>query len=71
MNIITKEDLFAGRFGNGVVIANKRVIEDGDYKNIAHIADKTIAPDRLMPGADIHGIKFILNKSFNALIAAS
>lgn len=39
MNIITQEDLFAGRFGNGVVIANKRVMEDGDYKNIAHIAD--------------------------------
>lgn len=34
-----KFELFMGCFGNGTTVCNKAVIENGDYKKIAHIAE--------------------------------
>lgn len=34
-----KFELFMGCFGNGITVCNKAVEENGDYKQIAHIAD--------------------------------
>ena len=34
-----KFELFMGCLGNGVTVCNKAVIENGDYKHIAHIAE--------------------------------
>lgn len=34
-----KFDLFMGCLGNGITVCNKSVIENGDYKKIAHIAE--------------------------------
>lgn len=34
-----KENLFMGHLGNGLTIADKNVIVNGDYKALAHISD--------------------------------
>ena len=34
-----KFELFMGCLGNGITVCNKAVIENGDYKTIAHIAE--------------------------------
>lgn len=34
-----KFELFMGCFGNGITVCNKAVEENGDYKQIAHIAE--------------------------------
>ena len=34
-----KFELFMGCLGNGTTVCNKAVIENGDYKKIAHIAE--------------------------------
>ena len=31
-------DLFLGCLGNGITVCNKAVLEDGDYKRVAHIS---------------------------------
>lgn len=33
-----KFELFMGCLGNGITVCNKAVIEDGDYKKVAHIS---------------------------------
>lgn len=37
--IMDKFELFMCCRGNGTTISNKAVLEHGDYKNVAHIAD--------------------------------
>ena len=32
-------ELFMGYFGNGITVCNKEVLENGDYKKIAHISE--------------------------------
>ena len=34
-----KFELFGGCFGNGTMVCNKAVMENGDYKSIAHISE--------------------------------
>lgn len=53
-----KFELFMGCFGNGTLVCNKAVMEYGDYKKVAHIAEcgkinwyvscETIPPDALL-----------------------
>lgn len=53
-----KFELFMGCLGNGVTVCNKAVIEHGDYKTIAHIAECGkitwyVDPGKYVPGADL------------------
>lgn len=34
-----KFELFMGHLGNGIIVCNKAVEENGDYKSVAHIAE--------------------------------
>lgn len=52
-----KFELFMGCLGNGVTVCNKAVLENGDYKKVAHIAECGkitfyIKPETI-PGADL------------------
>jgi hypothetical protein len=53
-----KFDLFMGCLGNGATVCNKAVLENGDYKKIAHIAECGkitwyVNPSVYVPGADL------------------
>lgn len=57
-----KFELFMGCFGNGITVCNKAVEENGDYKQIAHIADCGkikwyVNPAIYVPEADFLKIK--------------
>ena len=52
-----KFELFMGCLGNGVTVCNKAVLENGDYRKVAHIAECGkitfyIKPETI-PGADL------------------
>ena len=52
-----KFDLFIGFFGNGATVYNKTVVEHGDYKKVAHIAEcgkiTWYAEPGTVPGKDL------------------
>lgn len=55
---MAKFELFMGCLGNGVTVCNKAVMEYGDYKKIAHIAECGkitwyVNPSSYVPGADL------------------
>ncbi len=55
---MAKFDLFMGCLGNGVTVCNKAVLENGDFKKIAHIAECGkitwyVNPALYVPGADL------------------
>ena len=58
-----KFELFGGRLGNGITVCNKAVIENNDYKIIAHISEGGIIkwridnPDAYVPPEDMAIIK--------------
>lgn len=54
-------ELFLGCLGNGTVVCNKAVMENGDYKTIAHISEhgviKFYVPDSYIPDDAMQKIK--------------
>ena len=55
---MSKFELFMGCLGNGTIIFNKAVVENGNYKTIAHIAECGkitwyVNPSSYVPGADL------------------
>lgn len=68
-----KFELFGGCLGNGTTVCNKAVIENGDYKVIAHISNggrikwRIKNPESYVPAADmkiIQGWADAANKRF-------
>ncbi len=55
-----KFDLFLGCLGNGITVCNKAVLENGDYKRVAHISPagnvRFYAPASYIPAADMDRI---------------
>lgn len=63
-----KFELFMGCFGNGTTVYNKAVIENGDYKMIAHIAECGkitwyVNPGSYVPGPDLLKIEHVADAS--------
>lgn len=61
-----KFELFMGCLGSGITVCNKAVVEDGDYKIIAHIADHGeitwyVNPATYIPGAELLKIEHAAN----------
>lgn len=61
-----KFELFMGCFGNGITVCNKAVEENGDYKQIAHIAECGkikwyVNPATYVPGNDLLKIEHTAN----------
>lgn len=59
-------ELFLGCLGNGTTVCNKAVIENGDYKKIAHIAECGkitwyVNPYNYVPEKDLLKIEHIAN----------
>lgn len=57
-----KFKLFMGCLGNGITVCNKAVMENGDYKTIAHIADCGkitwyVSPSTYVPGPELQKIE--------------
>ena len=64
---MAKFELFMGFLGNGITICNKAVMESGDYKTIAHIAECGnitwyVNPSFYIPEADLVKIKHAANE---------
>lgn len=61
-----KFELFLGCLGNGTTVCNKAVIENGDYKTIAHISEhgviKFYVPENYIPDEAMQKIKSIAAK---------
>lgn len=58
-----KFELFLGCLGNGTVVCNKAVMENGDYKTIAHISEhgviKFYVPESYVPDEAMQKIKTV------------
>ena len=53
--------LWMGRFGNGITVCNSAVMENGDYKHIAHISEngkiKLYVSEKYIPVEDMRRIE--------------
>lgn len=63
-----KFELFMGCLGNGTTVCNKAVIENGDYKMIAHITECGkitwyVNPGSYVPGPDLLKIEHVADAS--------
>ena len=62
-----KFELFLGCLGNGTTVCNKAVLENGDYKTIAHISDhgviKYYVEESSIPDNALKTIKRVANNS--------
>lgn len=61
-----KFELFMGCLGNGITVCNKAVVENGDYKIIAHIRETGkikwyVNPGSYVPGNDLLKIEHTAN----------
>lgn len=61
-----KFELFMGCLGNGITVCNKAVMENGDYKTIAHIAKCGkitwyVNPSNYVPGPELLKIEHAAN----------
>lgn len=60
-----KFELFMCCLGNGITVCNKAVVENGDYKVIAHIAEcgkiTWYVPISYVPGSDLMKIEHCAN----------
>lgn len=59
-----KFDLFMCCLGNGTTVCNKAVVENGDYKVIAHISECgrinwRVDPSKYVPGPDLLKIEHV------------
>ena len=61
-----KFDLFFGCLGNGVTVCNKAVMQNGDYKKVAHISNggniRFYVPESYIPDAEMEKIRAMANK---------
>ena len=61
-----KFELFFGCLGNGTTVCNKAVMENGDYKKIAHISEggniKLYVAASYIPDTEMQKIKVIANR---------
>lgn len=66
--------LFGGCLGNGTTVCNAAVMENGDYKVIAHISEKggikwyIKDPESYVPEKDMATIRYWSNQAFNKFI---
>lgn len=62
-----KFELFLGCLGNGTTVCNKAILENGDYKTIAHISDhgviKYYVRESSIPNDALEKIKRVANNS--------
>lgn len=62
-----KFELFLGCLGNGTTVCNKAVLENGDYKTIAHISEhgviKYYVEESSIPNDALQKIKRVANNS--------
>ena len=62
-----KFELFLGCLGNGTTVRNKAILENGDYKTIAHISDhgviKYYVRESSIPNDALEKIKRVTNNS--------
>lgn len=62
-----KFELFLGCLGNGITVCNKAVLENGDYKTIAHISEhgviKYYVRESSIPNDALQKIKRVANNS--------
>ena len=61
-----KFELFFGCLGNGVTVANKAVVKNGDYKRIAHISNggniHFYVPESYIPDTEMEKIRAMANR---------
>ena len=61
-----KFELFCGCLGNGTTVYNKAVLENGDYKMIAHISEcgniQLYIAESYIPASEMEKIKAIANR---------
>lgn len=61
-----KFELFFGCLGNGVTVCNKAVMQNGDYKRVAHISNggniRFYVPESYIPDAEMEEIRDMANK---------
>ena len=64
--MVGKFELFCGCFGNGTTVCNKAVMENGDYKMIAHISEggniRLYVSESYIPAAEMEKIKAMANR---------
>lgn len=61
-----KFELFCGCFGNSTTVCNKAVMENGDYKKIAHISEggniRLYVAESYIPATEMETIKAMANR---------
>ena len=62
-----KFELFFGCLGNGVTVCNKAVMQNGDYKMVAHISNggniRFYVPESYIPDAEMERIRAMANRT--------
>lgn len=62
-----KFELFFGCLGNGVTVCNKAVMQNGDYKRVAHISNggniRFYVPESYIPDAEMERIRAMANRT--------